>query len=123
MAKAVDKEIGLGKILFLFFKIAPPSLEAIEVTKVKPQTGDFFYLWNYFNGRGEISGLNRLNLGVRESFLFICIWFCRAEISINRNFLKGKHEHYRNGMNRYTAPEAHSLSGIRHASRTSYNLS
>lgn len=44
--RQLTRKISLGKILFLFFKIVQPSLEAIEVTKMMPQTEILFFFPN-----------------------------------------------------------------------------
>lgn len=49
--RQLTRKISLGKILFLFFKIVQPSLEAIEVTKVMPQTEILFFFFP--NGGNE----------------------------------------------------------------------
>lgn len=76
-------KIDLGRILFLFFKIAQPSLGSMVAAKVEPQTGILKMILMLERG---ICGLNRLNFGVQECILFICKWFYRSEMSTSRVF-------------------------------------
>ena len=50
--RQLTRKISLGKILFLFFKIVQPSLEAIEVTKMMPQAEILFFFF-FTNGGNE----------------------------------------------------------------------
>ena len=80
MAKAVDKENRSGQNAFLFLKIVPLSLEAIEVTRTMPQV-EILFLKNAGKwGKGAVGGIgcsNRLIFSVREYVFFIRVWVYR----------------------------------------------